>query len=211
MLHGLALFVGLSKVRIPAPSLIVPEPKFVTMTDTTQPSGKATDAELVDEVKHPSKNADVGLQLLANSVRVHFGESEARRVKRKTDIFILPIVKDTFVLCTEPWSSACELTCIVVALHYNQPSIPRQSLYLCSGIWFTGGSLSCRTGVLMDFEHLLLRLPSSRTCGRVPDRKMPHRQVRSDQHLPLGRCGDAMCNRQKFRWADGAAISHGNF
>lgn len=50
-----------------------------------------TDAE-PDEAKYPKKDADVGLQLLASSGRIEYTAEEARRVKRKVDLFILPIV-----------------------------------------------------------------------------------------------------------------------
>lgn len=39
-----------------------------------------------------NKDADVGLQLLARSERVEYTAQEAASVKRKTDLFILPIV-----------------------------------------------------------------------------------------------------------------------
>ncbi|RYP35286.1 hypothetical protein DL767_003874 [Monosporascus sp. MG133] len=54
--------------------------------------------EEMEGVKVPSKDADVGLQLLARSERVEYTAHDARRVKRKIDVFILPMLCATIAL-----------------------------------------------------------------------------------------------------------------
>jgi hypothetical protein len=59
-------------------------------------SKKGDDHSVVDveasEMKYVDKDADVGLQFLAQSEKIEYTEDEAKRVKRKTDLHLLPIV-----------------------------------------------------------------------------------------------------------------------
>ncbi|KAJ5887951.1 Major facilitator superfamily domain general substrate transporter [Penicillium taxi] len=62
----------------------------------TNPSATA-DVEALD-IKYIDKHADIGLQFLAQSEKIEYTEEEARRVKHKTDLYLLPILSLTYGL-----------------------------------------------------------------------------------------------------------------